>query len=179
MLILFLAAFALSSHLVLLSTAHGKLEADTTSSQLLVHLAVCVESVVHAASLLLIKNDLQHLAAILLCPHTFANDLDWVDDISQDSIMDRSQSSGSRALLRLVGSAAIGALWAGKNAARGDDDNLAVGELLLEFPSQALLNLVEAWEERDGHEDHDGFLCGNINLRRGISCCCNAATSTS
>lgn len=35
---------------------------------------------------------------------------------------------------------------------------MAVGELLLEFTGQALLDLVEAAEERDGDEDDDGLL---------------------
>lgn len=79
--------------------------------------------------------------------------------------MDCSQCSGSRSLLRLVGAAAVGALWAGQDSARGNYDDLSVGELLLEFAGETLLNFVEAWEERDGHEDNDGFLCGDIDLR--------------
>lgn len=162
--VLLLEALAMPQRLVLLSTTHGEFEADTTSSQLLVHLAVRVESVVNTTSLLLIQNDLQHLAAILLCPDALANDFNWVNDIGQDRIVDSSQCSGPWSLLRLVGSAAVRALWAGKDAARGDNDDLAVGKLLLKFASETLLDFVEAGEERDRYEDHDGFLCSDIDL---------------
>jgi hypothetical protein len=160
-----LATSTASPHLVLLSTAHGELKANTTSSQFLVDLAVRVESVVHTTSLLLIQNDLQNLAAILLSPDTLAYDLDWVNDIGQDSIVDSSQCSRSWSLLCLVGSAAVRTLWAGKDAARGDDDDLAVGELLLKFASEALLHLVEAGKERNWHEDYNSLLRSDINLK--------------
>jgi hypothetical protein len=35
---------------------------------------------------------------------------------------------------------------------------MAIGELLLEFASEALLDLVEAGKERDGHKDDNGAL---------------------
>jgi hypothetical protein len=79
--------------------------------------------------------------------------------------VDRSQCSGSGALLCLVGAAAVGALRAGQDTARSDEDDLTVRELLLEFASEALLNLVEAGEERNWDEDHDSFFCGNVDLR--------------
>jgi hypothetical protein len=72
--------------------------------------------------------------------------------------VDGSQSARTRTLLLLRGSAAVGALGLGENAAGSQDDNMAVGELLLKLAGQALLDLVEAGEERDGDEDDDRAL---------------------
>jgi len=69
-----------------------------------------------------------------------------------------SQSSGTWSLLGLAGSAAVGALGTGQNTARSDHDDVTVGELLLELAGQALLDFVEAGEERDRDEDDDGAL---------------------
>jgi hypothetical protein len=35
---------------------------------------------------------------------------------------------------------------------------MSIGEFLFEFTGEALLDLVEALEERDGNEDDDGLL---------------------
>jgi len=70
-----------------------------------------------------------------------------------------------------MGAAAVGAFRARKNAARRNDDDLTVGEFLLELPSETLLDLVEAREERHRHEDHDGFLGGDIDLRFRLADC--------
>lgn len=69
--------------------------------------------------------------------------------------MDSGKSAGSRTLLLLGSSAAVGALGAGQDASRGEDEDVTVGELLLEFAGKALLNLVEAGKERDRNEDDD------------------------
>ena len=77
------------------------------------------------------------------------------------------QSAAAGTLLFLRGTAAVGALGAGENAAGGEDQDVAVGELLLEFAGEALLDLVEAWEERNGDEDYDCFLAvANFDLWR-------------
>ena len=72
----------------------------------------------------------------------------------------------------LVGAAAIGAFRTRKNSARGNDDNVTVGEFLLELTSEAvdlldmalkgtsqvnlpLLNLVPLRKERYRNEDDD------------------------
>ena len=69
-------------------------------------------------------------------------------------------SEGSRAgtLLGLAGAGAVGAFWTGQDAAHGEDQDMAVGEFLLELAGQALLDLVEAGEDRDGDEDNNGAL---------------------
>ena len=69
-----------------------------------------------------------------------------------------SQSTAARTLLFLAASAAVGAFGTGEDPARGEDEDVAVRELLLEFAGEALLDLVEAREEGDGDEDYDCFL---------------------
>jgi hypothetical protein len=46
------------------------------------------------------------------------------------------------ALLLLRCAAAVGALGTGEDASRSDDEDVAVGELLLEFAGEAMLMLV-------------------------------------
>ena len=79
-------------HLVL-STALRELKANTTSSQLLVDLGVSIESVVNTSLLLLVKDNLQDLATILLGAETLANNLDWVNQIGEDSVVNSGKSS--------------------------------------------------------------------------------------
>jgi len=146
------------THLILLPTAHREFESDAPSGQLLVNLAIRIESVVNAASLFLVQHHLQHLAPIFLRSDSLAHDLDRVDDISQDCLVDRSQCSRARSLLGLVGAAAVGALRAWENAAGREYQDMSVGELLFKFAGEALLDLVKPWEEWDGNEDDDCFL---------------------
>ena len=72
--------------------------------------------------------------------------------------MDCSQSSRPWSLLLLAGSGSVGALGTRENTAGSEDEDMAVGELLLELAGQALLDFVKAGEERDGDEDDDRFL---------------------
>jgi hypothetical protein len=69
--------------------------------------------------------------------------------------MDGSQSSRTRTFLGLRGAAAIGAFWAGEDTAHGENQDVTVAEFLLEFASQAGLDLVEAGEDGDGDKDND------------------------
>jgi len=71
--------------------------------------------------------------------------------------VDGRECARARAFLGLVRAAAVGALGAWEDAARGEDQDVAVRELLLELAGQALLDFVEAGEEGDGDEDDDGF----------------------
>lgn len=49
---------------------------------------------------------------------------------------------------------------------------MPVGELLLEFTSEALLDLVEAGKKRDGDEDYNGtFAMADFELWRSVSVC--------
>lgn len=130
--------------LVLGGTRLGELEGDGAAGQAAVDLGVGVESVVDTTTLLLVEDDLEELAAILLGADALADNLDGVDEVGEDGIVDGGQGSRTRALLLEGVARAGGSLGAGQNAARGEDQDMAVGELLLELTSQALLDSVEA-----------------------------------
>jgi hypothetical protein len=125
-----------TKHLVLRSTTLRELKTNTTTSQLSVDLRVSIESVVNTSLLLLIKNDLQDLAAIFLGAETLADDLDGVDEVGEDGVVDRSECSGTRALLGERCSGTVRALGARENAAGGEDQDMAVGELLFELTGE-------------------------------------------
>lgn len=141
--------------LVLGTTTHRELEVASSTGQLAVDLRVGIESVVHTTSLLLIQDDLQDLAAILLGSQSLTNNLNWVDDIGQDRIVDSGQGSGSWSLLCLAGSRSVGSLWSWKDTSRGEEEDVSVAELLLEFSGESLLGLVESLEKGNGDKDHD------------------------
>lgn len=170
-------------HLVLSRAGLGELEDDATASEALVNLRVGVESVVNTTALLLVKDDLEGLGAVLLGAETLADDLDGVDEVSQDSIVHSGESARARALLGLEVAGAGRALGSGKDAARSKDEDVAVRELLLELTSQAgnvvsgcsldekeennlpLLDAVEALEGRNGDKDDNSLLAvANIDL---------------
>lgn len=142
-------------HLVFSTTAHWELKIAGSAGQLAVDLRVRVQAVVDTTSFLLVKNHLQDLAAILLGAQPLANDLDRVHNIGQDSIVHCGQGSRTGSLLRLRRSGSVGSLWLGEDTARRKEDDVSVGELLLEFSGQSLLDLVEVLKQRNGHEDDD------------------------
>lgn len=123
-------------HLVLSSSSLWELEVDTTASKAAVDLGVSVESVVDTSLLLLVKDDLEDLGAVLLGAETLANDLDWEDEVGEDGVVDCGQCARAWALLGEGGAGAGGALWAWQDAAGSEDDDVAVGELLLELTGQ-------------------------------------------
>lgn len=158
-------------HLIIHSAADRELEAANTTGQFPVDLGVSVESVVHTTTLLLVQNDLQNLASVLLGSESLSDNLDGVNNILEDSVVDGGQSSAARTLLGLRGAGSVGALGTGQDAARSNEDDMAVGELLLELTGQTLLNLVESGQERDGDEDDDGaFSVANFELYIMRSC---------
>ena len=126
-----------TSNLVLRS-ALWELEVHTFTRQSLVHLAIGIEPVVDTASLLLIEDALEDLATVLTRASALADDLNRVDEISEDGIVDCCECAGSRTLLSLRCAAAVAALWAWQDAAGGDDQDVAVGELLLELAGEAI-----------------------------------------
>jgi hypothetical protein len=128
-----------SPRLVLNSSTLRELKVNTTTRQLLVHLRVSIESVIHTTLLLLIEHNLQDLAPILLGAQSLADDLDGVDEVGEDGVVDGSECSGTGAFLRERGARAVGALGAGQDAARGEDQDVAVGELLLELTGESAL----------------------------------------
>jgi len=121
--------------------------------------------VINTSLLLLIEDDLQDLAAIFLGAETLANDLNGVDEVGEDSVVDGGKCSGTGSLLSLRSTGAVGALWAGENAARGEEEDVAVGELLLELTRETLLHTVEALEGWDGDKDDNSLLAvANFDL---------------
>jgi len=142
-----------------------ELEDNTTSSQTLVDLRVSVESVVNTTSLFLIQNDLQSLASIFLGSNTLTNNLNWVDEITENGIVDSSESSGTRTLLGEGGSGSVAALWSGENATSCEDYDMAIRELLFELTCETLLNSVKACKGWDGDKDDNSLLAvANFNL---------------
>jgi len=147
--------------LVSLTSDLGELKDNVLASELAVDLAEGIDLVVNTSTLLGIKEDLDNLMAILLRAYTLADDLGGVDKVTEDSVMDGGESSVAGTLL-LDARAAAGK---GEDAALSDEDNVAVGELLLELTGESLLHLVEPRQERDGHKDHNSLLSiANFNL---------------
>jgi hypothetical protein len=58
--------------------------------------------------------------------------------------VDCSQCSAARTLLSLRCARAVGALGAGKNAAGGENQNVAIRELLFELTGKAVLSFLLA-----------------------------------
>ncbi len=175
-----------NKHLVLSGGSLWELEVDTTAGKAAVDLGVSIESVVDTSLLLLVKDDLEDLGAVLLGAETLANNLDWEDEIGEDGVVDSSQGAGTWALLG-EGSAGAGrALWAWQDAAGSEDQDVTVGELLLELAGKTngtnqsidllvfrnmkvclpLLHLVETGKGWDGDKDDNSLLAvANLNLR--------------
>lgn len=175
------------ARLVLGAGGLGELEGDTTAGQLAVDLGVGVQAVVDATALLLVEDDLEGLGAVLLGAEALADDLDGVDEVGQDGVVDGGQSAGAGTLLLLGVARAGGSLGAGQDAARGEDQDVAVRELLLQLTGEAtrnvmsvtrshrtvmlgygslpLLDTVETLQERDGDKDDNSLLAvTNLDL---------------
>lgn len=175
------------ARLVLGAGGLGELEGDTAAGELAVDLGVGVQAVVDATALLLVEDDLEGLGAVLLGAEALADDLDGVDEVGQDGVVDGGQSAGAGALLLLGVARAGGSLGAGQDAARGEDQDVAVGELLLQLTGEAikirmsvtrshgtavlgcgslpLLDTVETLQERDGDKDDNSLLAvTNLDL---------------
>ncbi len=125
------------SRLELSSAGLGELEDDATASQAAVDFRVGVEPVVDAATLLLVQDDLESLGAVLLGAETLADNLDGVDEVGQDGVVHGSEGARAGALLLEGVARAAGALGAGEDAARGEDQDMAVRELLLQLAGEA------------------------------------------
>ena len=92
---------------------------------------------INTTLLLLIEHHLQDLASILLGAQPLADNLNGKNEVGEDRVVDGSECSGTGTLLSERGARAVGALGAGKDAARGEDQDVAVGELLLELTGEA------------------------------------------
>lgn len=160
-------------YLVVGGTSLGELEDDATASEAAVDLGVGVEAVVNTTTLLLVEDDLEGLGVVLLGAEALADNLDGVDEVGKDGVVDGSQSARTGALLLLGVARAVGALGAGENAARGQDEDVAVGELLLELTGEALLDTVETLQGRDGDKDDNRLLAvANFDLMRDQKSAC-------
>lgn len=133
--------------LVLASSDLWEFEVDTLARQSLVDFRVGIQAVVNATPLLLVQHHLQDLASILSGPRALANDLHWVDQVGEDGVVHSSECSRARSLLRLARAAAVAALRAREDAAGGDDEDVAVRELLLEFTGETELDV--SWGTRE------------------------------
>lgn len=124
---------------LVLSAALGELENNVAAGQPTVDLAVSVETVVNTTLLLLVQNNLEGLAAVLLGADALADDLDGVDEVSEDGVVDGGQSAGTGTLLSLGGARVDGALGAGQDAALSHEEDMAVRELLLQLAGEAVV----------------------------------------
>lgn len=139
-------SFSPLTNLELRAAGLGELEVDVAASESSVNLRVGVESVVNATTLLLVEDDLEELAAVLLGADALADDLNGVGEISQDGVVDGGQGAGTGTLLLLGVAGAGRALGAGEDTARSQDEDVAVGELLLQLTGQAVkMELVSSW----------------------------------
>lgn len=119
-----------------LSAALGELEGNGAAGEATVDLAVGIEAVVDTTTLLLVEDDLEGLGAVLLGAGALADNLDGVDEVGEDGVVDSGQSARAGALLGLGGARVNGALGAGQDAALSHEEDVAVGELLLELAGQ-------------------------------------------
>jgi hypothetical protein len=129
----------LAKHLVLVrGFRQRELEVDVGAGQALVHLGVGVQTVVDRAALLLVENDADDTAAVSALEHAATDNLNRIDEIGQDGVVDGLEGARTRALLGLVGARPVGALRARQNATHAEDQDMAIGELLLELAGEAL-----------------------------------------
>jgi len=110
-----------------------ELKDDALSSELTVDLSESVNLVVHGGAVLGVKEDLDHLVAVLLGADTLSDDLGGVDEVAEDGVVHSGQGAVARALLLDARTAA--GEW--QDAALGDEDDVAVGKFLLELTGQA------------------------------------------
>ena len=143
-------------HLVLNRATLRELKVNTTTRQLLVHLRVRIESVINTTLLLLIEHHLQDLVSILLGAQPLADNLNGKNEVGEDRVVDGSECSGTGTLLSERGARAVGALGAGQNAARGEDQDVAVGELLLELTGETGTLTLDSVSQLSELEEREG-----------------------
>lgn len=130
---------------LILRATDGKLEHDPLTGEFPIDFSIGVEAEIDAAALLLVQDDLEHLTAILAGAGALADDFDRVDDVVEDGVMDGGQSARVGPFLRLRRSRSIAAFGPREDAARSEEEDVAVREFLLEFARQAVL-----WEGEGG-----------------------------
>lgn len=145
------------------TSSSTKLEGDVFSGQLSVHLTESVNLVINNGLLFGIQEDLGNLVAIDLGADTLSDNLSGVDEVVEKVLVNSGEGSGTRSLL----GDARPPRRDGEDSAEGKEDNVSVGELLLEFAGKALLNFVELLEEWHWDKD-DNSLLASTNL--DLSC---------
>ena len=96
---------------------------------------------VDTTTLLLVQDNLDGLAAVLLGADALADNLDGVDKVGEDGVVDGRQSTRTGTLLGLVAAGVDGALGAGEDTALSDEEDVTVRELLLELAGEAVLQV--------------------------------------
>jgi len=133
--------FLAPGSLVIRSAGLRELEDNATARQPSVDLGVSVQSVVDATPLLLVQDHLERSAAVLLGAETLADDLDGVDQVGEDGIVDGGEGARARALLLLGVAGSARPLGPGQDAALGQDQDMAVRELLLQLAGEAVASI--------------------------------------
>jgi hypothetical protein len=95
--------------------------------------------VINTSLFLLIEDDLEDLGAVFLGTETLADDFDGENEIGQDGVVDGGEGSRARAFLGLRCAGTVAAFGAGEDTAGGEDQDVAVGELLFEFTGETVL----------------------------------------
>src|SRR5262245_41251853 len=72
---------------IICNIALGELKVDDLTRQALVNLRICIESVIHTSSFLLVKYHLEHFAGILLGTGPLTNNLNRVDEVMKNGVM--------------------------------------------------------------------------------------------
>lgn len=84
-----------------LGAALGEFKDNVAAGKSPVNLRVRVQTVVNAATLLLVEDDLEGLGAVLLGADALADNLHREDEVGQDGVVDSSQRARTGALLGL------------------------------------------------------------------------------
>lgn len=127
---------------------------NVLSSELLVDAGEGVKLVLEGGGILLVEEDLDELGTINSLTGTLAGDLGRENEVFEDLLVNLLEGTGTGSLLLDAG--ATGGL--AHHAALTDEDDVTVGELLLELTSETTLDLVESLDLGDGDEDNDGLL---------------------
>lgn len=111
--------------------------------------------------------DLLGAGAVSLEVDATSNNLGGEDKIVEDGIVHRGEGEAA-------GAGGHVALGGSLDLALGDEDDMGVGELLLELLGKSLLDLTEAADEAEGVENHvrvalgaDGHLLHGVDVEGG------------
>lgn len=152
-------SFSTTTGSLILRPTHGKLKHHPLPRQFPIDLGVGIEPEIDAAALLLVQDHLEHLAAVLAGAGALADDFDGVDHVVEDGVMNCGQRARVGPFLRLRRPRSIAAFGARENAARGQEEDVSVRELLLEFSRQAVC-------KEEGVSAFFGGVVGSFCLRR-------------